>query len=63
MTLLTEKERRRVINSVELGGLSFNEAAEDIISQRAFLLQRPIAQEIAALFGRRLYPIDREVKL
>ena len=59
MTLLTEKERLRAIPLVEKG-LSYGEVAHMLLQKRNVGMQRPMAEEVAALFGRKLYPRREE---
>ena len=56
MTVLTEHERVMARFLVE-AGLSYNEAGDRILRLRSDILRRPVAEEIAAMFGRQLYPL------
>ena len=55
MTILTESERKAAEILADKG-LSFNEITERILCKRAALIRRPMAEEVAAIFGRRMKP-------
>ena len=59
MTILTEQERV-VAPILADKGYSYNEIADKFLERRTRGMQRGMEEEIAALFGRRLYPLREE---
>ena len=55
MTILTEAERLRARVLVDKG-LSYGEVAHMFLLKRNVGMQRPMSDEIAALFGRKMLP-------
>lgn len=56
MAELSEHERVMARFLVE-AGLSFNEVGDRILKLRSDILRRRVAEEIAAMFDRKLYPL------